>query len=604
VEVKDGLTGKLSHVTGPQVFQQGLRDEVSEVKQDLLLEKGQYAIIKDRLTGLVTHVSGPQLLHLGVHDELLDKKDKMIVEQKQYVVVKDKLNGTVSHVVGPLLYEPGVTDDVVGVRDMQVLESSQYALVKDRITGEPRNEPGPQLFHPGIYDEVLDIKEKVILELSKYAVVKDKLSGQRRHEVGQQLFLPRVHDEVLEVLDKLILEKDEYVRLVDSVTGAERVVPGQQTIVPEPTESAPEGKQKMIFLDKDSAVLLLDRVSGQQRLVAERGTFAPGPYEQILEVRKRIHILPHEAVVVRNAAGQLSVVNGGENRSTSGTSFFLEPYEQLFAMTWSGFSSLPVNASTQKPTAEHIEKIDLRARKIFFRYEVRTSDNVKLNLEGTIFWQMKNVSRMLMATADPQGDVWHHARNAMIQAVSNSTLESFMSGFNKIVQKAATAESSSGFYVDRGVELQSIELTRFDCTDEETADILQQIIKETTNKINRLTVQESENEVKAAALAAEIDLERRRTELIRTQAENERLQAEMRGVATGVQLAKSASGFIAGLNASVPNVDTRVELYKMHNQLQSRNQDTLNLASGKAQLFLTPDNVNLRLDNTAGSSEL
>merc|ERR1719201_2629683 len=133
-------------------------------------------------------------------------------------------------------------------------------------------------------------------------------------------------------------------------------------------------------------------------------------------------------------------------------------------------------------------------------------------------------------------------------------------------------QSQDGFYFVRGVELQSMELTRFDCADTETAQILQQIIQETTNKINRLTAQEGENEVKAAALAADIDLERQRTELIRTQAENERLQAEMQGVASGVQLAKSASGFIAGLNESVPDVSTRVGLYKMHEELRSRNQ--------------------------------
>jgi len=273
-------------------------------------------------------------------------------------------------------------------------------------------------------------------------------------------------------------------------------------------------------------------------------------------------------------------------------------------MTWSGYSSLPADGSQQEARPEHFTVIDLRARKIFFRYEVRTSDNVKLILEGTIFWQMQNVSRMLMATADPQGDVWHHARNAMIQAVSNSTLDSFMAGFNQIVQDSFEAESRSGFYADRGVELQSMELTRFDCADAETAQILQQIIQETTNKINRLTAQEGENDVKAAALAADISLERQRTELIRTQAENERLQAEMQGVANGVQLARSASGFITGLNESVPDVSTRVGLYKMHEELRSRNQDTHNLASGKAQLFLTPDNVNLRLDNTADGSEL
>ena len=34
-----------------------------------------------------------------------------------------------------------------------------------------------------------------------------------------------------------------------------------------------------------------------------------------------------------------------------------------------------------------ITMIDLRAQKMFFQNEVRTSDNVRLKLEGTIFWQ-------------------------------------------------------------------------------------------------------------------------------------------------------------------------------------------------------------------------
>merc|ERR1719183_3390632 len=99
-----------------------------------------------------------------------------------------------------------------------------------------------------------------------------------------------------------------------------------------------------------------------------------------------------------------------------------------------------------------------------------------------------------------------------------------------------------------------MELTRFDCADEETAVILQEIIQETTNRINRLTAQESDNEVRAAKLAMDITLERQRTELVQPQAENDRLQSQMRGEADGMKMVRGATSFIDGLNASVPDV--------------------------------------------------
>jgi len=163
-------------------------------------------------------------------------------------------------------------------------------------------------------------------------------------------------------------------------------------------------------------------------------------------------------------------------------------------------------------------------------------------------------------------------------------------------------QSQDGFYFVRGVELQSMELTRFDCADKETAQILQQIIQETTNRINKLTAQQSENDVKAAALTADIQLEQQRTALIRTKSANEKLQAQMSGEATGLQLVRGAATFIEGLNESVPSAESRVELYKLHESLKSRNVDTSNLASGSAHLFLTPEDLNLRLAPRSGST--
>merc|ERR1711896_84740 len=142
-----------------------------------------------------------------------------------------------------------------------------------------------------------------------------------------------------------------------------------------------------------------------------------------------------------------------------------------------------------------------------------------------------------------------------------------MEGFNTIVKQAFQAEAADSFYVNRGVEVQSMEVTRFECIDAKTADVLQQIIQETTNRINRLQMQESENDVLAAKLAADIQMEKQRTELIETQSKNQQLQAQMQGESGGMKRAESAKAFINGLNSSVPNMTKRVELYELHENL-------------------------------------
>merc|ERR1719281_799537 len=103
-------------------------------------------------------------------------------------------------------------------------------------------------------------------------------------------------------------------------------------------------------------------------------------------------------------------------------------------MEWSS------GGTTAKGTTQ-VTKIDLRAQYMTFNYEVRTSDNVRLRLEGTVFWRVVDVPKMVHATPDPMGDVWHHTRSTLIQAVSQATLEKFMEGFNSIVMQAFQAEA-------------------------------------------------------------------------------------------------------------------------------------------------------------------
>merc|ERR1719183_2930663 len=131
---------------------------------------------------------------------------------------------------------------------------------------------------------------------------------------------------------------------------------------------------------------------------------------------------------------------------------------------------------------------------------------------------------MIDTSSDPEGEVWQHARSGLIQAVSKVTLSVFMARFNNISMEAFAVQAADGFYAERGVEIVSMEVTRFEPVDKKTAEVLQQIIQETTNRINRLQVQNSENDVLAAKLAADIQMEKQKTELIQTQAKNQQLK--------------------------------------------------------------------------------
>merc|ERR1712224_688899 len=156
--------------------------------------------------------------------------------------------------------------------------------------------------------------------------------------------------------------------------------------------------------------------------------------------------------------------------------------------------------------------------------------------EGTIFWQVSDVAKMIKRTGDPKGDVWYHARSALIQAVSTVTLETFMSSFNSIVAKAAAMDRA--FYEARGVVLHSLEVVRYECKDAATAGVLQEIIQETTSRINRMQKQRSENEVEREKVGAQIEIEKQRSGLIKEQTANEKLQASVKGEAEGARLAR------------------------------------------------------------------
>merc|ERR1712226_1289772 len=109
----------------------------------------------------------------------------------------------------------------------------------------------------------------------------------------------------------------------------------------------------------------------------------------------------------------------------------------------------------------------------------------------------------------------------------------------------------SDFYVKRGVKIHSLEVTGFRCAEDSTAQILEQIIQETTNRMNRLQVQESQNEVQLREIHGDIEEEKARSELIEIQTINSNAKSKMEGLSE----ASKVHSFLTQMSKELPDID-------------------------------------------------
>uniref|UniRef100_A0A7S4KCJ8 Band 7 domain-containing protein n=2 Tax=Odontella aurita TaxID=265563 RepID=A0A7S4KCJ8_9STRA len=225
-----------------------------------------------------------------------------------------------------------------------------------------------------------------------------------------------------------------------------------------------------------------------------------------------------------------------------------------------------------------------------FEFNCRTNDNVELVLEGSFFWEVVDLKAMVKFTNDTTGDICNHARSRFIEQVSKVTLQEFMTQFNTIA-KEVHEHDETNFYGQRGVKIHSLEVTGYHCAENSTAQILEQIIQETTNRMNRLQQQESENEVQLQQIRGDIEEEKARGELLKIQTANSNARSKMEGMAE----AERVKSFLADLSKDLPDIDmkTRIGLWSI-----LRKEDALKaVAKGNTKLYFTPREANLSIEN-------
>jgi len=636
VLVEDSLTGGRNITRGPCVWFPGPQESGTKGSA-LALSSTEYVLVTDKQTGEKRVECGPATWFPGPM-ETGTKGTGISLSSTEFVLVENKTTGEKSIQRGPCIWMPGPLQS--GTKGAGVsLTSTEYIIVEDKQTGNKRMIKGPCVWFPEPYDDSSEIRGAVALQDDEYLRIKDMATGQRWIKRGKALvFLePTWQIETTGCSNKgreahgirkaWVLKKYEYVRLQDTITGQVRMHRGEATIFPEPDEQPLDeagkmaaidlkvneyvkildqstgeihvaagreqvflgphervldgGKQKAIEVDSEHAVLVRNKSTGELRLVTENQLFVPGPDERIEQVQSLIRLAEHEAMIIKDREGRFKYHFGSPDKCTpeQPPSFFLPPYAEVVRLCWS-------RGRRREKRDLYIDRFDCRAQYMSFEFACRTKDNVELILEGTFFWEVVDLALMVRTTGDTSGDICNHARSQFIKHVARVTLKEFMDDLNIISNKVY--EEDKTFYSSRGVKVHSLEVTGYKCAEESTSQVLQQIIQETTNRMNRLSQQESENEVKLFKMQGQIEQERLNGELLTIQHDHSQKEAQVVGAAE----AHRVSAFIKGLAADVPNLEDRVKMWQT-----LRKTDALAVVSkGGASLYFTPNDVNLSID--------
>lgn len=444
------------------------------------------------------------------------------------------------------------------------LKENEQALVETMTTRHVINGPGVHYIPP-----MVKVKKRKAISLSsrEYVKVKNQINGDVRIEKGPQLLFLEAYDEVDKKQSATVLQSNEYVRILNELNGEIRIESGEKTFILGPHEKIVGSIKEGVHVDEKTAVLIRDIGDGSLKLIEEAQVYIPKVHEEIVEVREKIVLEHHETMIIQTPEGRYRFIEG----ATDG-SFFLQPHESVVALQWS-------SGIEKNERGLSIQRIDSRPKYMWYNFGIRTKDNVELQLDITFFWQITHVQKMLATTDDAPGDVCSHARSRIIQSISKVTLEEFLENFNSIV-KAAILDDGDEFYHDRGTVIHSVEVRSVNCQDDSTQKILQEIIRETTDRLNRLQKQESENEVSLNQMRGEIEREQLKEDLLNVQSEHAKREAQISGQAEALRV----QTFFENLGDDMP-FENKLNIY-----MTMKKQESIEtISQGNANLYFTPN---------------
>lgn len=584
VHITDERTGKKTIQIGPRLWFPEPH-EVGKKISCVTVYNGEYVRIQDKSNGSVRVEKGPKLWFADPQ-EIGEKHRGISLTSTQYLVVKDDSTGQLSTVKGPQIWFPEPYQTAVGEkRTAHTLQNDEFAKITDLATGMSWVMRGEaQLFlEPTWVCE--SIGKIYVLQPNEYVRLLNKLTGDVvRHcgEAGKAIVVVCEADQ--EPLDggkqcALDLKINEYVKILDQSTGEVRVQRGPDPVFLLSHEKILGDKRRAVDLDGTRAVLLFNNDTGMTRIEwMNQLCFVPEAYESIVEVRPICALLDHEAVVVKDRDGIFHYHYGGKGVNSNPRSFFLEPHAEIVKIFWSrGRHRIKKDLC--------ISRFECRPQYMSFNFKCRTEDHVELILEGAMFWQIDDLTKLLNTTSDASGDICTRTRSQFIKSISTRKLKDFMENLTLVSDEVLNADPD--FYTERGVKIHFLAVETFECVDPSTSRILESIINETTRRMNCKLQQKSENDVKLKKIHGDIELGKLGRELFDAEREQKLDAAKTLGMAN----ATSISAFLSGVKGQVPEPTMCLEMWRTFRDNEA--YAMLAETEGGTSVHYAPSNVKL-----------
>lgn len=576
------------------------------------LNENRQAVYTDPF-GVTSTADGPGL-HTWSCCTSVEERDALVLEEFDYVRIMNNADGQRRVVHGPGVEWLGPREQVLqGIEKCPVLTREEYIVVHDTMTGAMRNVVGPTLFKPGVFDEVSAKKVALNLAMNEYVKIKDE-TGKVRVERGQARIIPDPLEEVIGpgVVKGVNIDEHNAVKLRNEDTGTIELITDHGLFIPGPYQVILE-VQKKIILEEHERMVYKDEtgkfihVSGDSQM---RNFFLPPFCEVVAQEWSTDLKKEHKKFAkVWKFDVRPSYMKYEFNCRTIDNvelvvdvSFYWKIVDVMEMIQHTADAPGDVCTHARSMIIQAVSNITLMEFLESFNDIIRRGAGVAMSnpAEATRRWKQAEQSfeekRAFLAERSRE----HSSLDR--ETASLETRNEADSALERAQQERDAAEKHlqamelkahtvpDTFYNERGIELLSVEVLQFSCSNPETDKTLQAIIKETADRLKKKECQKGENEVAISKLEGEIEQEKLNKKLLEIKKSHLKMEYRIEGEAEYHKVAAFVGG-LSGQGADDIALEPAqaIEMYQMLRKLDSVRL----LADSDSSLYVTPDDVNL-----------
>lgn len=575
----------IEHVSGPTIYRQ--IDPFATVFGPLdkkELSSLEYTICTNHKTGDKHVVQGP-ILYMPLPYEIVGRIEKKIsLLNNQFVVITDNITGHIRILSGPMIYTPLAFDIVGQIKNKIELSNTEYVICTDGKNGEKSVVEGPCLYTPKEYEEVSAIISKIILKNNQYCYIKDTRIGSVTAVDGPKVFALTPFEESSEIFEYITLNYSQYLFVFHRITGNIRIEKGPSRLMLSPFEEIiienREKIRKALTADTYNAIHIRDKLSGTEELITTpQMYFPPSPNILVIGLRELIRLAPYERMVIMDKESNLIFRSGEESNG-----FFLPPFCLVLSQEWTlGFNHDKIK----------ITKFDCRFHDMDFKFNVRTNDNVEIEMMVNIYWTIKDFEKMIKNTNDPPQDICNQIRSQILNISSKLSTKDLME-YSSLELIKTVLEQDADFCSSRGIQIVRINITEKKCADKHVDTTFRAVIEQKINRVKILESQRGENDKRIAEIEGLIQFESENFKLLEKRMANMQMQNETHGKAEGQKLHMFFEGLGHELNSA-----QKLLIFK-----ELQRTERIKVITDKVnELYLSPEDVDFKLDTTVSTSK-